>query len=350
MGNMAKKSLFKRVVIASAIFMCVSMPSASAAASVGKLPTELIPSGKIVGISIKSDGVVVISLGEVNTDHGKTTPAADAGLLTGDIIKNIGSQKIASIDDLKSSLKSNEGKEISVSVERCGKRLQFSVKPVLSTNGIYEMGVWLRDGLAGMGTVTFVEPKSGVLGVLGHAINDTDTKILLPIQSGMLMDACVGTIIKGRSGCPGQVQGSLDFEKKFATININTENGVFGKTDNAEILKGKAIPVGLEKDLRVGEAYILSNISGEFESYGIEISRIYSGCENRNMLITVTDEKLISQTGGIVQGMSGSPIIQNGKIVGAVTHVLVNEPLKGYAISIEKMLEKAFEDEQQMAA
>jgi stage IV sporulation protein B len=166
----------------------------------------------------------------------------------------------------------------------------------------------------------------------------------------MLTGANVGSIIKGRSGNPGQLQGTLDFENKIATIYSNTDYGIFGVTEHSELLKGNSIPVCPQKEIKVGKAAILSNISGEFQNYSIEISRVYSESDERNMLITVTDEKLIMQTGGIVQGMSGSPIIQNGKLIGAVTHVLVNEPIKGYAISVEKMLEKAFCKKPQMAA
>ncbi len=342
-------SASKNILLASAIVLFISAPPAEASAA-RSMPTELIPSGKIVGISVKSDGVVVVSLGEVETASGKAAPAADAGILSGDIIKSIGREKIVSIDDIKSSIRAADGKEIAVRVERSGRSLQLSVTPALNLNGSYELGVWLRDGLAGMGTVTFVDPKSGILGVLGHPINDADARVMLPLKSGMLLGASVGSIVKGRSGTPGQLQGNLDFEKKLATIYSNTDCGIFGVTENEELIRGQAIPVGLKKDIRVGEASIVSDISGEPERYRIEILRVYSGSEERNMLIAVTDERLISRTGGIVQGMSGSPIIQDGKLIGAVTHVLVNEPVKGYGISVEKMLEKAFYTERQMAA
>ncbi len=344
-----KVSALKNILLTSAVVICISVPSAEASAS-RAIPSELIPSGIIVGISVKSDGVVVVSLGEVETADGKTSPAADAGILSGDIIKSIGEEKIVSIDDIKTSVRSSGGREISVRIERSGKSLRLSVTPALNLSGSYELGVWLRDGLAGMGTVTFVDPKSGVLGVLGHPINDADAKVMLPLKSGMLMGASVGSIIKGRSGTPGQLQGNLDFETKLGTIHSNTDCGIFGVTESAELIRGKTMPVGPRKNIRVGEAFIISNISGEIERYSIEISRVFSGSDERNMLITVTDERLISQTGGIVQGMSGSPIIQDGKLIGAVTHVLVNEPVKGYGISVEKMLEKAFYEEKQTAA
>lgn len=349
-GNNLGVSIIKKSLFASALMLCIACPSADMAAAAKYMPKELIPSGRVVGISVKSDGVMVVSLGEVETSGGKITPAADAGLLSGDIIKNIGSVTIASIDDVKKSINMAEGKALSLKIERSGKSMQFFITPALNLSGGYELGVWLREGLAGMGTVTFVDPKSGVVGVLGHPINDSEAKVLLPIKSGMLLGASVGSIVKGRCGTPGQLQGDLDFDKKIATIYSNTDCGVFGVTELEELLKGERLPVCLQKEIKVGGASILSNISGEFEYYSIEISKVYPGSDERNMLITVTDERLISQTGGIVQGMSGSPIIQSGKIAGAVTHVLVNEPEKGYGISVEKMLEKAFSEKRQMAA
>ncbi len=337
-------------MLAAVLMLSISAPSSVTVAAAGEMPTELIPLGTVVGISVESEGVIIISTGEVETEKGKLTPASDAGLQAGDVIKTIGTEKINSIEDLKRTVKTNGSNAIAVKVERNGRLMQFNVTPVQNSSGAFEMGLWLRDTLAGMGTLTFVDPATGVVGVLGHAISDAETKTIFPFKSGVLVEASLGSVIKGRAGTPGQLQGNINLQKKLGTLYANSDFGIFGVTDSEDLTSGKALPICRQKDIKVGNAVILSSISGQVEEYSIEISRIYSGEGERAMLITVTDEKLISQTGGIVQGMSGSPIIQDGRLVGAVTHVLVNEPEKGYGISIEKMLEKAYFVKQTIAA
>lgn len=348
MGHMSF-SAAKKAVASIAILLTLTSP-AGAKVKPDYLPTELIPSGMMVGISVKSDGVLVVSLGEVETKAGMVSPAAEAGILTGDVIKNVGSNEIKSIDDFKKAIKNCNGDKVSVRVERDGRTLQFAVKPAMNAAGNYEMGVWLRDGIAGMGTMTFIDPKTGVFGLLGHPVSDVDTKTQVPLRSGILIEATVGSIIKGRSGMPGQIQGSLNMENVLGKLYANTNCGVFGIAERVAA-KARPIPVASENEIKVGEAVILSNLSGNsVEEYKIYISRVYSDNGERSMLITVTDDRLLTKTGGIIQGMSGSPIIQNGKLVGAVTHVLVNDPTKGYGISIGKMLEKAYMTELSMAA
>jgi len=342
-------STAKKAVAAIAILLSLTSP-AEAKVKTDYLPTELIPSGMMVGISVKSDGVMVVSLGGVETKAGKVSPAAEAGILTGDIIKQVGSNEIKSIEDFKKAIKDSNGERISVRVVREGKTLQFAVKPALNTSGNYEMGVWLRDCIAGMGTMTFIDPKTGVFGLLGHPVSDVDTKVQVPLRSGLLIQATVGSIVKGRSGAPGQIQGSLNMENVMGKLYANTSCGVFGIAERV-MTKAKPIPVASESEIKVGEAVILSNLSGDsVEEYKIFISRVFPDNGERSLLITVTDERLLAKTGGIIQGMSGSPIIQNGKLVGAVTHVLVNDPTKGYGISIGKMLEQAYMTELSMAA
>lgn len=331
----------KRAAATIAIIFCLTSAGAKATKD-DYMPTELIPSGMTVGLSVKSDGVMIVSLSEVETKSGKVNPAAEAGLLSGDIIKNVGSDDINCIEDFKKVIKNCDGEKVSVRVERDGKTLQFAVKPQLSIAGSYEMGVWLRDGIAGMGTMTFIDPKTGVFGLLGHAVSDVDTKIHMPLRSGDLIEAKVTSIVKGRSGAPGQIQGNLNPEHVMGKLYANTDFGVFGIAERV-ITKNRPIPVASDKELRVGEAVILSNLSdSSVEEYKIQISRVFPNNGERSMLITVTDDRLLAKTGGIVQGMSGSPIIQNGKLVGAVTHVLVNDPTKGYGITIGKMLERAY--------
>lgn len=343
-------SAAKKAVASIAVILCLNSSAGARAAGADYMPTELIPSGMTVGLSVKSDGVMIVSLSEVETKGGRVNPAAEAGLLTGDVIKNVGSDNINCIDDFKSAIKNSDGGKVSVRVERDGKTLQFAVKPALSAAGNYEMGIWLRDGIAGMGTMTFIDPKTGVFGLLGHAVSDVDTKVLLPLRSGLLIEAKVGSIVKGRCGAPGQIQGNLNAEHILGKLYANTDCGVFGIAEHV-ITKSRPIPIASDKEIKVGDAVILSNLSeSTVEEYKIKISRIYTDNGERSMLITVTDDLLLSKTGGIIQGMSGSPIIQNGKLVGAVTHVLVNDPSKGYGITINKMLEKAYMTENRMAA
>jgi stage IV sporulation protein B len=297
----------------------------------------LIPMGSAVGLRINSDGALIIGLN--NVDGTNISPASEAGLHSGDIVTYIGSEKIDSVEECRQLINDSHGEPISVRVSRNGKELQFQVNPVVTEDGSAELGVWLRDAIAGIGTLTFIEPNSGMFGALGHSISDGDTGTLLPLKAGNIMLAEVIAVAKGESGIPGQLQGSFYQTNIVGALTKNTESGVFGRITKSNFASKPAIATATRSEIKVGPATILSNISGkEVKEYTIEITRVYPENSDRDMLITVTDPELIKATGGIVQGMSGSPIIQNGKIVGAVTHVLVSDPTKGYAISIERML------------
>ncbi|MCL2828188.1 MAG: SpoIVB peptidase [Oscillospiraceae bacterium] len=305
-----------------------------------QMPTELVPVGQTVGINIKCDGVMIVALGEVETDTGTVSPAKAAGLLPGDVITQVGTTRISSLAEFKAAIEKSGTEIMAVQIDRAGETLQTHLLPARDQSGANVLGLWLRDGMAGIGTVTFYDPASGLFGALGHSVSDVETGALVPLGEGAIMPATVKSVRKGEAGMPGELQGEFDFAKKIGSLTANTLTGIFGKLeDNVQFQQEKALPIGGAKDIALGPATILANINGKsIQEFDIEITRIFSGGDDRNMMITVTDPALITQTGGIVQGMSGSPIIQDGKIVGAVTHVLINNPEKGYGISIESML------------
>ena len=220
--------------------------------------------------------------------------------------------------------------------------MKLAAQPVLGTDGTWRLGAWIRDSMAGIGTVTFYDPATGSFGALGHGVTDTDTGLLMPLGDGSVMRASVKAVKRGSAGEPGELKGSFDLAHDLGELYANTEQGVFGSMESCSYTEGDALPVAGAGEVHAGPAAILSNVSGDrVESYAIEIVRVLGSTGVQNLLIQVTDPALIQQTGGIVQGMSGSPILQDGKLVGAVTHVMVNEPSKGYGILIENMLEQA---------
>jgi len=333
-------------------FILIILFAVSPSAFAATMPKELVPVGKTVGINISCEGVMVVSLNAVETAAGNVSPAKDAGMLPGDIITHVGADEVETLNDFRTAVDKTEGDAMTIRFTRGDNEMQVTLQPVKNENGHPELGIWLRDGLAGIGTVTFYDPQSGKFGALGHSVTDVETGSVVPLESGTIMPAKISSIIKGASGSPGELQGEFDFDKSLGAITENTSAGIFGKLEDASFTDGgKAYPVGSEDDLKLGPATILADINGEgAKEYAVEISRIFTGGDNRKMMVTVTDETLLEATGGIVQGMSGSPIIQNDKIVGAVTHVLIDNPQKGYGISISRMLETAFSDSEQNAA
>ena len=342
----------KRGIISFAA--CLALAAAlSPAASATGAETRLIPLGGTVGISLSSEGVIVVGIQEKTKDGTAESPAKAAGIKTGDIVKYIGPMQIEAKDDLKEILSRLDGSPVPVEVLRDGQPLTMSLTPHRHEDGAYELGLWLRDGIAGIGTLTFYDPKSGLFGALGHSINDAESGTPVPLKNGVIVRSSVTGVTKGKAGTPGQLNGSFDFDDVLGSVTANTGSGIFGYM-NENIAESRGpLPVASVGEIRTGPATILANVSGgDVKEYGIEISRVYSGAEgtDRSMMITVTDQRLIGKTSGIVQGMSGSPIIQNGKLVGAVTHVLINDPERGYGISAERMLQTALENTRKNAA
>lgn len=330
----------------------VSGPTAAAkTAAPAEMGRTVIPMGRAVGIKLFSDGVLVVGLAEIPTADGALTPAKDCGLREGDIITHINSEEVDSIEEVQEILQTVGDDPMSIRAMRGDKQVQMTMQAVqCASDGAYKLGAWIRDSMAGIGTMTFYDPQAGVFGALGHGINDVDTALLMPLSAGSIMYAEVTDVKKGACGAPGELHGSFQVSNDMGDLFANTPSGIFGRlTDQS--LTGDAQPVAVAQrsEVKTGKATILSNIAGEqVEAYEIEITRIYpqSDTDTRNLMLKVTDPRLLEATGGIVQGMSGSPILQNGKLVGAVTHVLVNDPTEGYGILAENMLSRATEEAQ----
>ncbi len=305
----------------------------------------VVPVGKAVGIKLFSDGVVVVGTSEIATENGNVNPAKACGLREGDIITHINSTEVDTIEEVSALLQELEGEAMSIRAIRDDKQVQLTATAALcSADGAYKLGAWIRDSMAGIGTVTFYCPDTGAFGALGHGINDVDTALLMPLDSGSILPATVAGVEKGKAGDPGQLQGVFDTDSTLGLLHANTSGGVFGVMADSGWVEGTPVEAAQRSEVQSGEASILCNISGDrVEEYGIEISKVFA--ENpddcRDYLIKVTDQRLLDATGGIVQGMSGSPILQNGKIVGAVTHVLVDDPASGYGIYVGRMLQQA---------
>lgn len=301
---------------------------------------SLIPVGHTIGIKLFSRGVVVVGLSEVQTGGEVKTPGVDCGLRIGDVIETAGGVAVESTEQFADLLQT--GGPVSLVLQRDGKQVTATACPVLASDGLYHLGAWIRDSMAGIGTVTFYDPDTGTFGALGHGITDSDTGMLMPMGNGAVMDAQVKAVKKGSAGEPGELKGSFDLTGDMGELYANTDRGVFGTMESCDFLASDAIPVARSGQVRTGPAVILSNVTGDqVETYTVEITRIMDQANTQNLLLRVTDDRLIARTGGIVQGMSGSPILQDGRLVGAVTHVMVNDPEKGYGILIENMLATA---------
>ena len=302
----------------------------------------VVPLGRAVGIKLFSDGVLVVGLSEVTGPTGDTSPARACGLRQGDIITHINDTQVDTIEEVRSVLQDLEGDKMSIRALRAEEPVQFTAQAVACADGTYRLGAWIRDSMAGIGTVTFYDPATGAFGALGHGITDSDTGLLMPLGDGAVMDASVKAVKKGSAGDPGELRGSFNLTEDMGSLWANTERGVFGVLDQCDFAQGQAVAVAAPDQVHTGPAEILSNISGDaVETFDVELVRVVEDSGTQNLLIRVTDPALIARTGGIVQGMSGSPILQDGRLVGAVTHVMIDDPTKGYGILIENMLAQA---------
>ena len=323
----------KRFAALAAAAVLTCSVSASAAA------LELVPVGRTVGISMSAGGLLVSGLADVETENGDICPARAAGVFPGDLITEVDGKGVSTAEEFISAM-SGGGDKVSLTVIRGDKEILLTVKPVDCGEGVRKLGLWLRDGISGIGTITFYDPVSGLYGALGHSVSDMDSGVIMPVGSGSIMQSQIINIRRGECGTPGELCGCYDNGAVVGDIEKNTFSGIFGRIADGAYCVGDTIPVADEDEIRTGEATIIANVSGEsVGSYNIQITRVYSGDRSgRTMMIQITDPELLELTGGIVQGMSGSPIIQNGKLVGAVTHVLISDPAKGYGTSIRNML------------
>ena len=298
----------------------------------------LIPGGQPVGIAIETQGLVVVGM----SDLGSTpSPARVAGLKSGDVITAVNGEAVREPGDLAALMQANVPAEITLVRENEECTLQLTPK-VDVRDGVLRIGAWVRSSTAGVGTLTYVDPETGNFGALGHAISDIDTGIVMPVADGGLYESGIAQIQRGTRGAPGEIVGDFLLDpNQIGEITQNTNYGIFGENYAGEL--NEALPIAARSEVQIGQCEILSAVDGTLRSYDCEIERIdrNSSTGMRALVLHVTDEDLIAKTGGIVQGMSGSPIIQDGKFVGAVTHVLVNDPTRGYGIFIESMLEAA---------
>ena len=324
---MAKRLLRFGTACLAALLAC----SASVAMAAEVTPRMLVPVGHTVGIKLFSKGVVVVKL----SDGG--TPARTCGLRTGDVIIQCGGSTVTSSEQFQSLLQTCGG-TAELEVRRNGNSVTLSVEPERNDQGVYCIGAWIRDSMAGIGTMTYYDPATATFGALGHGITDVDTAQLMPFSNGSILPSTVKAVKKGEAGSAGELRGDFDLTGDLGDLYANTASGVFGTLDGEYApAQAQAVPTG---EPETGAAVIRSNIRGdEVREYTVEILKtVPNSRDGRDMVLSVTDPELIEATGGIVQGMSGSPILQNGKLVGAVTHVLLNDPTKGYGISIETML------------
>lgn len=303
-----------------------------------------IPCGSPIGIYLKSDGVMVIGTGRITGPDGMEVEPAFGILKTGDYIEAFNGKPMKTKEDLISAVNDSGGQDSVVTVRRDGEPIDVSVKPIASSDGKYKLGAWVRDDTQGIGTITYVD-MNGNFGALGHGISDSDTGDLVETSQGALYSTEIMGIEKGTIGKPGLLSGVIYYgpQSHMGDISQNTNEGIFGTVNQQfkKQLTGEPMEIACRQDVKPGGAYIRSNVSGELEDYEIEIQKVdYNAShKNKSMVIKVTDPRLLELTGGIVQGMSGSPIIQDGKLAGAVTHVFVQDASRGYGILIENMLE-----------
>ena len=307
-------------------------------------PVYVIPGGIPIGIYLETKGILIIGTGTVTGTDGLNYEPALRIVQGGDYIMAVNGQEISEKEELIELVNGCKGEEVVLDLERNGESIQVEVDPVQTKEGDYKLGIWVRDNTQGIGTLTFLT-EDGTFGALGHGIADVDTGILLEPSGGRLYDTTIVNIHKGETGNPGELSGLIRYRDSYicGTIAENTEAGIFGQVNThlLEKLGTQTLQAGYKQEIEPGEAFIRSSVSGEVKDYRVEIVEVRQNEEdvNKGIILEVTDPELLSLTGGIVQGMSGSPIIQNGKIVGAVTHVFVQDSAKGFGIFLENMLE-----------
>ena len=311
--------------------------------------TKVIPIGKLAGVKLYTNGVLVVGMSEIEgEDNNKYIPYKESGIKEGDTIISINNKEIENTEDLIKKVNNSDGKEIYIKYIHENKYQECSITPVKTGKKEYKIGLWVRDSAAGIGTITFYNKENNSFAALGHGIQDIDTDKIINISSGEFVTSKILGIKKGEKENPGRIEGTLKGEKNIGKINKNTKYGIYGIVEDISILNidnNKEIEVALRNEIKEGQAYILSNIEdGKIEKFEIQIEKIYkeNNYNNKSMKIKITDDKLINKTGGIIQGMSGSPIIQNNKFIGAVTHVLVSNPHEGYGVFGDIMVKELY--------
>ena len=309
----------------------------------------IIPGGQTIGVELKTEGILVVGLADIiNADNMSVSPAKIAGIQIGDKILEIDSLTMENSDDILKYTKEMGVKIYRFKVERAGKIYYFTITPVQRYDSDeIKFGFWAREDIAGIGTVTFIDPHTGTYSAIGHGISDSETGSLIDIESGTISRANITSIKLGKKGEPGEIIGYiLKDEDSLGTVANNTDFGIYGSINKKSMgyFSNDLIEVGKKEEIKIGPAYIISCVNNEIKKYDIEITKIFyqNKPDEKSFVIKITDDALLELTNGIIQGMSGSPVIQNNKIVGAVTHVFMNDPSKGYGIYIEWIFDKIY--------
>lgn len=308
--------------------------------------SKLAACGNTIGVKLKVNGILVIGVSDVETvDGNRVLPTKESGLKPGDLLVQINGKKLPGIDGLIDEIEKSQGNTVKIRYKRGNTYNDIVVRPVKAIDDKkYHIGLWVRDSTAGIGTLTFYDPKTNSFGALGHGITDIDTGALMPVEEGDLLESNILGVKKGKVSSPGELKGVfLEDRGRLGVIKKNCDFGIYGElaSDAVNRVSSKLFPIGVRSQIKEGPAVILANIDGKsVEEYSVEIQKVSRSSLNgsKGMIIKITDRRLLETTGGIVQGMSGSPIIQDDRLIGAVTHVLVNDPTRGYGIFIEGMI------------
>lgn len=302
----------------------------------------VVPKGTPFGIKLYTNGVIIVGMTDVDSAKGPINPAKECGLKEGDVILSIDGNNVTTTEDVAGAFENSDGKSVEVIFRRNNEEQKVKFTPILSkVEKKYKAGLWVRDSSAGIGTMTYYDPDNGMFAALGHAVCDVDIGEVMPLMTGSAVPATITGIYKGKSGSPGELCGIFHNEEIIGSLISNGDTGIYGKLTPSSDIELKTVPVAFKQETEQGKAQILTTIDGDSpELYDVEITKIFFNSESvqKNMIVKITDERLLEKTGGIVQGMSGSPIIQNGMFIGAVTHVFVNNPTQGYGIFAENML------------
>lgn len=308
--------------------------------------TMVVPLGNAIGMKLYTKGVLVVGMSQIETDKNeKKKPYENSGIEQGDTILEINNNIVGNTEELIKEVENSKGNTINIKYLRDDKTMQTDITPVKSKN-TYKIGLWVRDAAAGVGTLTFYEPSTNLFMALGHGISDIDTEESVNIANGELVTANIVSITKGRKGYPGEIRGTIDEGKTIGTIYKNTNFGVYGTVKNKNYLEAdltQEMEVAPRNEIKEGKAQIICQLENSAKKkYDIEIEKVYinNNQNNKSMLIKITDKELLEKTGGIIQGMSGAPIIQEEKFVGAVTNVLVNDPTQGYGVFADIMIKE----------
>ena len=306
---------------------------------------KVIPLGNLAGLKLYTEGVLVVGLDQIEGEDGKLyKPYEELGIEQGDSIIKINNEEVETTEELLECVSKSKGKTISITYLKDGKTVESSITPVKTGDNTYKLGLWVRDAAAGVGTLSFYDPSTNSIASLGHGIQDVDTGEMVDISSGEFVTSEIVDIQKGEEDKPGRIEGSIEDSHTMGGIYSNTRFGVYGYMTNQDILQmdeSQAMEIALRNEIEEGDATIICTLEdGVKEEYSVKIQKIFrnNNDDNKSMIIKVTDERLLEKTGGIIQGMSGSPIIQNGKLVGALTHVLVSDPTTGYGVFADLMV------------